>query len=387
MSLLLCALACSSDDERSRAPVDGPDQSEPGAGGSQSSEPGPSESGTGNGTGGGAGASGEQQEQLPIQPGTSEDPADPSDAPDPNDDEPLGPPTQTPLPALPSVRQEHSVVALAGEVYVIAGFTPAVTATVEAFNPATGSWRSVADLPVALHHANAAALNGKLYVAGFYVGGSFNDAGGNVFEYDPALDEWSERALMAPGRERASSCVAAFDGKIYLFGGARGGTVSDASFYDVAANAWRELPPLPEPREHCIAGEIAGTLYVAAGRSGGIGGFEPSTWAFDPVLETYTERAPIATPRGGVAGAVLGGKLYVFGGEGNDADPTGVFDEIEAFDPAANAWEALPAMLEPRHGLAAAELGGSIYLPGGATTQGFGAAAAHTVMVFAAPAP
>jgi N-acetylneuraminic acid mutarotase len=181
--------------------------------------------------------------------------------------------------------------------------------------------------------------------------------------------------------------VGACDGKLYLFGGARGATVSDASFYDVAASSWRELPPLPEAREHCIAGEIGGVLYVAAGRSGGIGGFEPSTWAFDPVLETYTERAPIATPRGGVAGAVLGGKLYVFGGEGNGADPTGVFDEIEAFDAVANAWETLPAMLEPRHGLAAAELGGSIYLPGGATTQGFGAADAHTVMVFAAPAP
>lgn len=350
--------------------------------GGSSGEPSPSV-GMGGSSPAEGGSSSEAQEGLPLEPGMTQ--PDPASMPGDDEEPPLGAPMQEPLPVLPSVRQEHAVVALGGEVYVIGGFTPGVTSTVEAYDPAAQSWRSVAPLPFALHHVNAAAVSGKLYVAGFYVGGSFNDAGGNVYEYDPALDVWTERALMAPGRERASSCVAAFDGKIYLFGGARAASVADASFYDVAANTWQELPPLPEPREHCVAGEIGGILYVAAGRSGGIGGFEPSTWAFDPATQTYTERAPIATPRGGVAGAVLGGKLYVFGGEGNGADPSGVFANVEAFDPAANVWEVLPAMLTPRHGLAGAELGGSIYLPGGATTEGFGAVDDHTVIVFGAP--
>jgi hypothetical protein len=104
--------------------------------------------------------------------------------------------------------------------------------------------------------------------------------------------------------------------------------------------------------------------------------------AKDPVARTYTERAPIPTPRGGVAGAALDGKLHVIGGEGNDGDASGVFDEVEAYDPASDSWQALPPMLEPRHGLAAAELEGRIYLPGGASAQGFGAVGDHTVIVF-----
>ena len=292
-------------------------------------------------------------------------------------------PVQQPLPVLPSVRQEHAVVALGEDIYVIGGFTPNVTPTVEAFSPSSGSWRSVAEFPFALHHANAAVVDGRLYVAGFYLGASFTLASGRVFEYDPALDAWSERGLMPGGSERASSCVAALEGKVYLFGGARlGGSVSESSVYDVATDSWQALPPLPEAREHCVAGAIDGMLYVAAGRSGGIGGFEPNTWAFDPVALTYTARAPIPTPRGGAAGAVLDGKLHVFGGEGNAGDPSGVFDDIEAYDPASDSWQTLPPMLEPRHGLAAAALDGSIYLPGGASSQGFGAVDAHSVLSF-----
>lgn len=292
-------------------------------------------------------------------------------------------PVQEPLPALPSVRQEHAVVALDGEIYVIGGFTPQVTSSMEAFDPASSTWRSAAEVPFALHHANAAAIDGRLFVAGFYSGASFTLVNGRVLEFDPAGNAWSERGLMPAGTERASACVATLGTRIYLFGGARlGGSVTDASAYDVASDTWTELPPLPEAREHCVAAAIDGTLFIAGGRSGGIGGFQPSTWAFDPVALTYTERAPIPTPRGGVAGAVLDGKLHILGGEGNSADPSGVFDDIEAYDPATDTWQVLPPMLEPRHGLAAAALDGRIYLPGGASAQGFGAVGDHTVLVF-----
>ena len=81
-------------------------------------------------------------------------------------------PVQEALPALPSVRQEHSVVALGGEIYVLGGFTPNVTSTMQAFDPASGRWRNVAEAPLALHHANAAVVDGRLIVAGYYVGTS-----------------------------------------------------------------------------------------------------------------------------------------------------------------------------------------------------------------------
>ena len=59
-------------------------------------------------------------------------------------------------------RQETAVVALGGEVYVLGGFDGSgrVVATVEAYDPRADRWRSVADLPLAMHHANAAVVDG-----------------------------------------------------------------------------------------------------------------------------------------------------------------------------------------------------------------------------------
>jgi N-acetylneuraminic acid mutarotase len=277
------------------------------------------------------------------------------------------------LQVLPAIRQEHAVVALGGEIYVIGGFAPGPTATVAAYDPATDQWRSVVDLPEALQHANAAAVNGKIYVAGYYPAANFSAAEPTVLEFDPAANAWQERNPMPAGSQRATACVAELGGKIYLFGGARGGTIAQASAYDPATDTWDELPPLPEPREHCSAGAIAGKLYIASGRSNGIGGFQPKTYAYDPASRQYAEKAPIPTPRGGTAGAVLHDRLFVFGGEGNSAATTGVFPKIEAYDPATDSWHSYPDMLVPRHGFGAAVIGDRIYLPGGATQQAFGA--------------
>jgi N-acetylneuraminic acid mutarotase len=286
---------------------------------------------------------------------------------------------QDSLTPLPTVRQEHAVVAFGSEVLVIGGFTPDASASVAAYDPLSDGWRAIADFPSVLHHANAASIEGRLFVAGYYVGGSFTEVSGATYEYDAALDAWSARSALPAGSERASSCVATFGGKLYLFGGARGGSVADSSLYDPATDTWQALPPLPEPREHCAAGAIGDEIIIAGGRAQGIGGFQPNTWAFDPVAQSYELRAPLLTARGGVAGSVLGGELFIFGGEGNAMDASGVFTEVEAYDPAADSWRALPDMLFPRHGLAAATFAERIYLPGGASQQGFGAEDTNTV--------
>ena len=78
------------------------------------------------------------------------------------------------------------------------------------------------------------------------------------------------------------------------------------------------------------------------------------------------------TGRSGGNAAVLGGKLYVFGGEGNEASPIGLYNEVEAFDPAANSWTRFEPMPLPRHSLVAATVGNRIYLPGGSKARGGG---------------
>jgi N-acetylneuraminic acid mutarotase len=75
--------------------------------------------------------------------------------------------------------------------------------------------------------------------------------------------------------------------------------------------------------------------------------------------------------RAGVNGIAARGGLYVFRGEGNDAKPSGVFEEMEVYNPKTNAWTKLASMPTPVHGVTGSAFAdGLIYLPGGGTSRG-----------------
>ena len=284
-------------------------------------------------------------------------------------------------PLAAGARQETAVVALHGEIYVLGGFDASrrIVPTVEAYDPAKDQWRPVADLPEPLHHANAAVAGGKIYVVGFLTGPFVAD--GRTFIYDPETDAWAVGQPMPAGTERGASGVAVLAGQIYVAGGLRVGAVDDFSVYAPATDTWEILPDLPAPRDHLVGGGLDGMIYLAAGRAGTISTLTGRLDAFDPAARRWSPRASMPTPRGGVAGAVLEGRLYVIGGEGNSAAAAGVFAEVEAYDPETDRWASLPPLPTPRHGTGAAALLGQIYVPGGATRQGFDAVATHERLI------
>jgi N-acetylneuraminic acid mutarotase len=280
---------------------------------------------------------------------------------------------------LPEALQEIGVVSLAGRVWVIGGFNAIgfVQRSLWSYDPASDEWERKADLPAAVHHPNAAVAAGKIVIAGF-LQNPFFDPDPRVFLYDPATDEWTNGQSMPPGTERGGAQVAAVGSRVFVFGGLRRGVVSDASVYDVDTDAWSELPPLPAPRDHGVAGAIDGVVYIAGGREGSIASHRPTLYAFDNGV--WREEAPLPTSRAGTAGAVLSGRLFVFGGEGNPEDPNRVFAEVEAYDPETGAWEPFPAMPTPRHGMGAAVLDGMLFVPGGGDRDGFATVATHEAL-------
>lgn len=275
-------------------------------------------------------------------------------------------------------RQETGVAALEGEVYVVGGFTPGgvLVPRVEAYDPAADSWRTVAELPQPLHHANVAAAAGRLFVAGYLDGLTF-EARGDLLVYDPARDAWSTAAAMPVGTERGSSGVAVHQDRIYLFGGFRDTTLADVWAYDPALDLWDVAADLPEPLEHLGAATIGDRIYVVGGRDNGIEAHTNALHIYDPVADEWSSGAPMPTSRGGIFVAAHQGVLYVGGGEGNVDDPSGVFGQFEAYDPATDDWTILPAMPTPRHGSGAATVGDVVLFPGGATEQALGPVATH----------
>lgn len=281
--------------------------------------------------------------------------------------------TWIPLAPMGEPRQEIGVAGLDGQVFVVGGFgaDTAPRATLEIYDIATDRWRFAAPAPEALHHPGAAALGGKVYLVGGY---DTRGAVDSLWEYDPATDRWQRRAPLPTAR--GALAVVVLDGKLYALGGDRGRAVPDAAAYDPQTDTWETLPPMGHPRDHLAAGVVDGRIYVAGGRDGR--DFTLTVLEeYDPATRTWRTRAPLPTGRSGIAGAAVGGRFYVFGGEGNRAHPQGIFDAVEAYDPAQDAWTRLAPMPTPRHGINAAVVAGRVYLPGGATVQGFGVTPVH----------
>jgi len=285
--------------------------------------------------------------------------------------------TLAPLPGGP--RQETAVVALDGRVVVLGGFdeTGDVVADVEIYDPATDTWSAGAPLPEPLHHINAAVVDGKVYVLGALSGLDFTVVG-RSYVLDPAAGSWTQLASMPPGSERGAGAVGVIGARVYVAGGlGLTASVADVSIYDVEQDAWEAGPPMPAALDHLVGGAVDGVFHVIGGRSGGIQAISGAVYALDPAAFAWASRAPMITPRGGAAAAVVGGRFLVVGGEGNADAPSGVFPHNEAYDPATDTWESLPAMPSPRHGTGAAGVGNTLYVPGGADKQAFGAVDTH----------
>ena len=90
---------------------------------------------------------------------------------------------------------------------------------------------------------------------------------------------------------------------------------------------------------------------------------------FDPKADRWIQ-LPAAPGKVSDAGAaIVGGRLIVAGGESIGT----VFSTVWAYDLASSTWSVLPNLAEPRHGLAVAAIGNTLYAIDGASQPGHNA--------------
>ena len=152
----------------------------------------------------------------------------------------------------------------------------------EVYDPATNTWEKRSPMPTGRNHASAGAVNGKIYVLGGRVGSVFVNASATdvVEEYDTVTDSWGFAKARMP-KPRTGMAFGTYSGKIYMAGGeyldnAIVGTYRDADAYDPATNSWTALAPLAIPRHGLIGAIIGNRFYVVSGhmQSGAAGGSE-----------------------------------------------------------------------------------------------------------------
>ena len=277
----------------------------------------------------------------------------------------------------PTARTEVAVAALDGLIYVVGGFeTPSswkiwqssVSTKVEVYDPATNRWSSRPDLPMGLHHAGAAVLDGALYVVGgFTVSDDMLwNPSDRVFRFNPADETWTERAPLPTAR--GGLAVTALQGKLYAVSGYDGlRNPAAVEVYDPARDQWTAAAPLPTPRDHLAAVTLGETLYAIGGRVRLDYRENLSTVeAYQAESNQWIPKADMPTPRSGIAAGVLNGWIYVFGGESGE----GTFHQNERYNARLNRWQTMAPMPTARHGLGAAAVAGHIYVLSGGPRPG-----------------
>jgi hypothetical protein len=265
-------------------------------------------------------------------------------------------------------------------IYVVGGFENGFEPSkqVERFDPATGNWGLAVPLPTALNHATVVGHGGKLYVFGGYYNLPTPGEGrvsASLFRYDPAQDSWLQ--LSSAPVPRAAAAAGVIGGRLYVAGGATDTeqAVARTDVYDFARDRWTQGPDLPTVREH-VAGAVAGRpghrkLYALGGRDG-VSPFRVAE-RLSPRTGKWKRLADMDSGHAGFAAVGLGRRVVAFGGEAPGETPTGTIAATELYRPGPDRWTRLPDMPTPRHGLGGVRVGGRIYaIEGGPVTQASG---------------
>lgn len=274
-----------------------------------------------------------------------------------------------------------------GKLWVAGGLSPNVpaaqqnvSARVVVYDLATNAWADGPPLPEPRHHPVLASTGDDLWAFGGFVianGGRWSNSR-DVLRLSADGKQWEDVAtLPAPLSETVAGVI---DGKVFLATGRSPTGERNADWPDHAdvATTWRFDPETLEFQQRAEAPHalnsaagavINGQLFVAGGRTVN-GGNRASLQIYDPISDRWRTGADMPQAQGGLAAASLGKQLYVFGGEYFGAGGGGVYPESWVYDPAAGAWQALPNMPLPRHGLGAVSLGDVIYVIAGATQAG-----------------
>jgi len=175
------------------------------------------------------------------------------------------------LAPMPTARGAHAAAAIGGRLYVVGGAPENLGdrgeepfATLDIYDLRTGRWSSGPSMPTARHHVAAAAAAGKLYVAGGRRPGDFSL--GAFERFDPETGSW-ERLADLPQHAASLDVVASGDQVIVVGGGDDlAGWVTPATWsYDIPTGRWRRLPDLRVARHGLRAVVVGDRIYAVAG--------------------------------------------------------------------------------------------------------------------------
>jgi N-acetylneuraminic acid mutarotase len=155
--------------------------------------------------------------------------------------------------------------------------------------------------------AIAAALHGKVFCLREH---------GDFFSIDPREMHARTACRKPEGANFTGASLASLNGKLHLLGGfdADGNPTDRHSQYDPALDTWKDLAPLPTPRGMIATAVLGGNLIAVGGARTQWPHPVKAVDCYRPAIDNWVEWPSL--PHGRAAGAATahGGRLYLFGG-------------------------------------------------------------------------
>ena len=203
-------------------------------------------------------------------------------------------------PAIPNARKRGSAALVVhnNKFYVIAGNTDGhdggYVPWFDEFDPATGTWTTLADAPNSRDHFHATVVGNKLYVVGGRLsggaGGTFAPLIPEVDVYDFGSNSWSTLPVGSNlPNARAASGTVTFEGKVVVIGGEGGGQAYvNTDALDVNTGNWSSLDDLNNARHGTQAIVSGNGIWITSGSPSQGGGNQTN-------MEVYGNDNPSGT--------------------------------------------------------------------------------------------
>ena len=276
--------------------------------------------------------------------------------------------------SLYATQQVGAAVDSSGRIWVAGGLTDAqdATAKTEFYDPTINVWSAGPNLPVPLHHAMMVSYQNTVWViGGFEPRGSeiIGAASARVFRLNQNQTAWVEAPSLH--HARGAGAAAVVGNKIVVVGGRTAGTppaeVIPTEIFD--GTSWHDAAGIPVPGDHLAAASDGTYLYTVGGRRLEASSNTAAVQRFDPAADRWIQLKAAPGKVSDAGAAIIGGQLIVAGGESIGT----VFSTVWAYDIASRTWSSLPNLAEPRHGLAVAAIGSTLYAIDGASRTGHNA--------------
>jgi N-acetylneuraminic acid mutarotase len=260
------------------------------------------------------------------------------------------------------------------KLYVLSGYyndKAQASRRCDRFDPATNSWKRLADIPEAISHAGVAADGDTIWVVGGFLGDHPGPGTNHVWKYNTATNVWSQGPSLPAAR--GSGAAAILGRTLHFFGGTsadRAGDKGDHWTLNLdGATVWKTAAAFPNPVSHAAAVALDGRIFAIGGErhlresDSNVG----EVYSYNPDNNRWIRVASLPHGRSHFSSSafVVNNRIVIMGGSLNGSANGTPTADVSEYDPVANVWRTLTPMPMALKTPVAGLIRGKIYLSTG----------------------